>query len=298
MHRPFKCALGAMVRQESVFGEDGATEQDMAAINEHALVPLTKDQVAVFRMNLCNDQIDRHVSRFPTEELKTISEKLIVGKPLMELHDMPSDGFFSSNRGSQPVGTFFRSQVVEDNGQVSVRPDVFMRRGAGDDNLIAKIESGIAKGTSISFALNRPECSVCGCDMRDCAHLPGEEIDGELCHMVLKEVTDVFEGSIVPLGSQGTEFVEARGAEGEPVLPLRDALKQARGAEATSGHVVLDGNVGIGTPSTSTNAEFVTDPVIEPETHPGDETDDEIRAGIQESLERVRKLPSKIFVTQ
>ena len=195
----------------------------------------------------------------------------------------------------------------------------------------AKIDAGIFAGTSISFELDRPECSSCGCDIRDCAHIPGEEVDGELCHVILKEVTDVFEGSIVPLGSQGTEFVEARGSDGEPVLPLKDAIKQARGisGETTTSFVMSDGDAAFRTNITQDNhgnllrisnplpvdavdgdddlfvgkpsiPGVTSDPeayaaVVDPETHPGDETDDEIRVAIQEDLERVRKIPSTFY---
>lgn len=293
MARTFKFALGATVRQERVV----ASDDDMAAVNEQTLNTITAKDVAIFRMDLCNDQIDRHISRFPVDELRTISDELIVGKPLMELHDMP--GMFS--RGSQPIGKFFRSQIVKDGDTISVRPDVFLLRGHGEDDIIAKIEAGILAGTSISFALDRPECSTCGCDIRDCAHLPGEEIDGELCHVILKEVTEVFEGSIVPLGSQGTEFVEARGADGETVLPLKEAIRQARGAKGQF-QINTDG-MDITVSSTSiASGDFQdlgsVELPAEPETHPGEETDDELRTSIQESLERVRELPSKIFVTQ
>lgn len=257
----FKFAMGATVRQDRFLHDDMSAE-DMAAINKQALGELQAEDVAVFRMDLCNDQIDRHISRFPVEELRKISDELIVGKPLMELHDMP--GPFS--RGSQPVGKFFRSQVVEENGTVSVRPDVFLLRGHGEDDIIAKIEAGILAGTSISFALDRPECSSCGCDIRECAHWPGDEVDGELCHVILREVSDVFEGSIVPLGSQGTEFTGVRGVdnEGAPVLSLCDAIKQARSTPLK-----------------------LSAPVMKEETHPADETDDELRASIEEDLERV-----------
>ena len=297
--RPFKFALSAMVRQERVLHEGDTSAEDIAAINEHTLSPITAEDVAVFRMDLCNDQIDRHISRFPIEELQRISEDLIVGKPLMELHDMPSHGLFGSNRGSQPVGKFFRSQVVKENGTVSVRPDVFLLRGHGDDDLIAKIDAGIAAGTSISFELDRPECSSCGCDIRDCAHMPGEDVDGELCHVILREVTDVFEGSIVPLGSQSTEFVQARGADGagEPVLPLRDAIKQARGGNTTHGIVMSGGDLAFKTDITTNGNSRVVgigNPVLVG-THPGDETDDEIRTAIEEDLERVRAIPSAIY---
>lgn len=278
-----KFALSAAIRQERV----SASDEDMAAVNTHTLSPLTADKVAIFSMDLCNDQVDRNVSRFPENELKAINE-MIVGKPLMELHDMPAQGLFGSTRGSQPVGTFFRSQLVQEDGKLSVRSDVFMLRDAGDDNLIAKIDAGVAKGTSISFVLDRPECSICGCDIRDCAHMPGEDVDDELCHVILKEVTDVFEGSIVPLGSQGTEFIEARGAddEGKPVLPLKDAIRQARGV--TSDYLRLLDDVPMQVDVATSVSSL----------HPGGWTDDELRAQIQESLEAVRAIPSKVFVLE
>lgn len=285
--RPFRFALGGTICQERVLRADESSTEDIKAINKLTLNPVTAEGVAVFRMDLCNDQIDRHISRFPVKELQHINDKLIVGKPLMELHDMP--GMFS--RGSQPVGKFFRSQIVKENGTVSVRPDVYLLRDHGDDNLIAKMEAGIAAGTSISFALDRPECSSCGEDIRDCTHFDslGEEVDGEICHVILKEVTDVFEGSIVPLGSQSTEFVEARGVDGdgEPVLPLRDAIKQARCGltvpEPFASQAAKQALAAAITP-------LEQDALVEPETHPGDETDDEIRASIEEDLERVHEV--------
>lgn len=299
--QPLKFTLGAAIRQERV----SASDEDMAAVNAHTLNPLTADKVAIFRMDLCNDQIDRHVSRFPTDELKAINE-MIVGKPLMELHDMPSQGLFGSTRGSQPVGTFFRSQLAQEDGKLNVRSDVFMLRDAGDDNLIAKIDAGVAKGTSISFALDRPECSACGCDIRDCAHMPGEDVDGKLCHVILKEITDVFEGSIVPLGSQGTEFVEARGAddEGKPVLPLKDAIRQARNTSDLCDYISPDFAKNSKIPKILAERQKAVEQFevkvmrecgIDTEGHPGVETDDELRTSVQESLESVRAIPSEIY---
>lgn len=251
---PLKFAMGATIVQERAHT---TSDEDLAAINQFTLTPVSAADVAVFRMDLCNDQMDRHISRFPTEELRRISDELIVGKPLMELHDM---------NGSQPVGRFFRSQLANENGTVSVRPDVFLLRGHGEDDLIAKIDAGICAGTSISFAFDRPECSACGCDIRDCAHIPGDDVDGEQCHVVLKEVTDVFEGSIVAVPSQSTEFVQARGVddEGEIVLGLRDAIKQARSM------------------GTETNI-----PIQSDDDHPATETAEEIIVSIEEGFERV-----------
>ena len=120
MSRPFKFALGATVRQERAGHE--ISEDDLRAVNEHTLTPVSAKDVAVFKMDLCNDKIDKHISRLPKEELQHISDHLIVGKPLMVNHDMP--GPFS--KGSLPVGRFFRSQLLKENGTTSVQPDVFV----------------------------------------------------------------------------------------------------------------------------------------------------------------------------
>ncbi|MFC1736234.1 hypothetical protein ACFL1X_08955 [Candidatus Hydrogenedentota bacterium] len=175
-----------------------ALEEDTkSALNEFSLRPLDESEYAVFSLDLCNDRVDRHFSRFPVEELEKIN-KLLPGKPLMERHDV---------RGSLPVGTFFRSTLHEDGEVLSVRPDVYIMRTPENEALIMNIEGGVYRGTSIGFTFRLPECSVCGKDIRECLHVPGKLNEGELCHYIMRDVIDVLEGSIVFAGSQGTEFV-------------------------------------------------------------------------------------------
>ena len=198
------------------------TDLDMRKINVLTLKTLTPKHVAVFDLDLANDQIDRHLSRFPIEELRKI-DRMIIGKPLMINHDMPGPG----NRGSLPRGTFFQSRIVEGLGRTVVRPSAFVLRGHGDDNFIAHIEGGVYRGTSVSFNLDFPQCSTCLEDIRRCRHMPGEEIDREVCHVILREITSVNEGSIVPLGSQSTEVQSARSNEKE-LAALRRRLAKVR----------------------------------------------------------------------
>ena len=168
----FKCRIQGEVRGS----ESGVTDADLAQINRFTLKPLTADDVAVFGMDLCNDQIDRHHSRFPHEELTRINE-MIVGKPLMQLHQ-------TSER--QPSGTFFQSHIYKQSGRRaavdgaawSVRPDSYILR-EGNEELIRNIEGGVYRGTSIGFSFERPECSICESDLRECSHWPGEEYDDQ-----------------------------------------------------------------------------------------------------------------------
>ena len=69
--------------------------------------------------------------------------------------------------------------------------------------LVAKLEAGIIRETSIGFTFGLPECSVCRADMRTCPHEPGR--DGAFYW--LRDVQAVIEGSLVPAGSQGTQVV-------------------------------------------------------------------------------------------
>jgi len=195
----FKCGIDAVIEESRFHNSD----QDLDAINRHTLKPVTKDDIAVFRMDLCNDQVDRHFSRFPQKELRAIND-MIVGKPLMELHD---------THGRQPLGKFFQSRMNKDGGNVSVQPDCFILRTPANEEMIRNIEAGICCGTSIGFSFENPECSICEGDLRECSHYPGIDYDGERCHYVMHDVSDVYEGSVVPLGSQGTEFIEARATE-------------------------------------------------------------------------------------
>ena len=200
---------GVLVGVRAGGGGDG----EMDAVNRFALRPLGRDEFVVFTMDLCHNQVDRHFSRFPDEELARVSE-LVPGRPLMERHDL---------RGSLPRGTFFRSGLHRDGDRVSVRPDVYVLRTRENEGFILNIEGGVYRETSIGFSFRLPECSVCGKDLRTCSHVPGRSYGDEVCHYVMRGVLEVIEGSVVPSGSQGTSFVAERCA-----APLAEALEQGR----------------------------------------------------------------------
>lgn len=185
----------------------------MDEVNRFALRPLEAGDVAVFTLDLCHNEVDRHFSRFPDEELDRINE-MVPGRPLMERHDL---------RGSLPRGTFFRSALHAEGARTSVRPDVYVLRTNENGDFIRNIEGGVYRETSIGFSFQTPECSVCQRDLRTCDHIPGRSYGDARCHFVMRDVREVIEGSIVPAGSQGTGFVEQARA-----LPVVEALTAAR----------------------------------------------------------------------
>jgi len=191
--------------------DDGGVLLD--EVNGFALRPLAPEEFVVFTLDLCHNQIDRHFSRFPEEELGKINQ-MVPGRPLMERHDL---------RGTLPRGTFFRSVLYRAGERVSVRPDVYVLRTQDNVDFILNIEGGVYRETSIGFSFRTPECSICGRDLRTCDHIPGRTYGEALCHYTMRDVLEVIEGSVVPSGSQGTGFVAQERAQ-----PLAEALDTAR----------------------------------------------------------------------
>ncbi len=196
-------------------------DETMTAVNRFALRPLRADEVALFTLDLCNNQVDKHYSRFPDEELERINF-LTPGRPLMERHDL---------RGTLPRGTFFRSQLHSERERMSVRPEVYVLRAADNRDFILNIEGGVYRETSIGFSFRTPECAVCNKDLRRCAHIPGRSYGDTVCHFIMRDVIEVLEGSVVSAGSQGTGFVAQRHALiGAPYVAPETALARARDA--------------------------------------------------------------------
>ena len=207
--------------REAAFRLTTPDDAMMRQINKFTLEPLTRDQVAAFTMDLCNDQIDTYYSRFPEKELRKIM-RMVVGRPLMELHDL---------RGRLPRGTFFRAEMVKNGDVTSVRPDVYILRTPSNEEFIAHIVGGVYRDTSIGFSFDWAECSICNSDLHECSHWPGMDYNGQRCHYVMHGVDKVYEGSVVPAGAQGTQFVSARedAERGESVM---DSLCKSRGVDA------------------------------------------------------------------
>jgi len=195
--------------------DHGSDDGILSAVNRYALRSLAADSFAVFTLDLCHNQVDRHFSRFPDEELGRINS-MVPGRPLMERHDL---------RGSLPRGTFFRSRLHDAGDRKTVRPDVYVLRTTENSDFILNIEGGVYRETSIGFSFRTPECSVCHKDLRTCSHIPGRSYGDAVCHFVMRDVLEVIEGSVVPSGSQGTGFVSE-----ERALPLGRALASARRA--------------------------------------------------------------------
>ena len=168
------------------------TAAQMEAILAQCKGKLTKDDVYVFSVRLCDDQIDRDLERFDTAALPVLA-KLFIGKTGIVDHCWSSEN---------QVARIFQTQVVREDSVSFIKAWAYIRRSTHTDEIIADIEAGIKKEVSVGCAMGRSVCSVCGSDYGSCGHQKGEYYDGQMCCAILQEPMDAYEFSFVAVPAQ------------------------------------------------------------------------------------------------
>ena len=171
-------------------------------INKFTRREFGEDELFVFSVILCDNDIDRDCERFSDNALDTL-KKLFVGKTGIFDHDAST-----SNQNAR----IFDTEIVTDNERVTkcgepykyLKASAYMVRTDENKNLIAEIDGGIKKEVSISCSAAKRMCSVCGCDkaVKSCMHVKGKSYGGKVCHTVLDSITDAYEWSFVAVPAQ------------------------------------------------------------------------------------------------
>ena len=168
------------------------TAVQLDAINAQAKANLTEEQVYVFSVKLCDDQVDRDGERFDTAALPELA-RLFIGKTGIVDHHWSAD---------RQIARIFETQVVQEEGVSYIKAWAYIRRGGDNDEIIADIEAGIKKEVSVGCAMGRAVCSICGSDYGTCGHQKGQNYDGQVCCAILQEPMDAYEFSFVAVPAQ------------------------------------------------------------------------------------------------
>ncbi len=206
----------------------GCDAAELALINAHAIKELTADEVFVFSVTLCDNEVDRDGERFDIPTLHALAP-LFTGK----------SGVFDHNATAKnQTARIFECEVICDDGRVtiageryhSLKARAYMLRGEKTQSLISEIEAGIKKEVSVGCAVKQVLCSVCGCDVRrsPCEHRTGENTpNGVVCHRILSGALDAYEWSFVAVPAQIAAGVTK--AMGSGVSDIDSILKRLGG---------------------------------------------------------------------
>lgn len=201
-------------------------------IARHLRGDVPREDLTVLPFALANDAVDRGDLQIPKPYLERLAATL-VGKPLLLHHDKSSVG----------EGVWYDAQVRPalpgEAGSWTLEATAYLLKTAGNAELRAKIEAGIAQYCSISFRFDRRLCSACGQDYFDCPHYRGQKLaDGTRVALQFAGDLDRYEaleGSIVYLGQQKlARLLDA--SEGDH--PDMDVEKLAARLEAAEAAIV------------------------------------------------------------
>lgn len=182
--------------------EQGAvTENQLELINQYTRRALTLEEVFVFSIILCDNEIDRDLERFPTESLEKLGD-LFLGMT----------GVFDHTPKAENQSARIFEARLDVSGEVNslgepyccLKAWAYMVRCDKNNDLILEIDAGIKKEVSVGCAVESILCSVCHQDQKtgSCNHQKGSVYDGQMCHHLLINPTDAYEWSFVAVPAQ------------------------------------------------------------------------------------------------
>lgn len=182
-----------LVNKASTVSGATPTETDMQHINRLTLRELAAEEVYTFRCVACNDLVDRDFERFTVESLQKLAP-MFVGRTVILDHMWSAKG---------QTARIYRSEVVrQDDGHHDLLVACYMMRNDSTEDVIAAIDGGILKETSVGCSVSRAVCTVCGKDYGTCGHSKGIVYDGVLCVVELRDPVDAYEMSFVAVPAQ------------------------------------------------------------------------------------------------
>lgn len=178
------------------------TDGELDLIEKFARKKLNKEELYTFSLILCDNEIDRDNEKFTVSALYELA-KLFVGKT----------GIFDHNMKSKDQSArIYQTEVLTEAGRKTsdgedytyIKAKAYMVRTEKNRDLIAEIDAGIKKETSVGCSVRDISCSICGKNIKTegCEHQKGKSYGGRLCCYLLSEPADAYEWSFVAVPAQ------------------------------------------------------------------------------------------------
>ncbi len=177
-------------------------ESELELIGQFARKKLNADELYTFSLILCDNEIDRDSEKFTVSALHTLA-KLFVGKTGIFDHNMKSKDQTARIYAAE-VMTDPQRKTADGEDYTYIKAKAYMVRTEKNKDLIAEIDAGIKKETSVGCCIRDISCSICGRNIKTegCEHQKGKVYGGKLCCYLLSEPTDAYEWSFVAVPAQ------------------------------------------------------------------------------------------------
>lgn len=179
-----------------------ASSEDMVKINKFALVELKPEDVFIFPVKLCDNNVDRDNDKFTHNFLQQVADKSVGLTGLLD-HQ-----WISENQKSRIFDAQLVKSDTEKNNIGEPLEYVLAKAYTTVDNTeyINKIKSGLFKEVSIGFESDAGTCSICGGTMHYCecdnGHIKGQTYEDKKCYNIIDNLTEMLEWSIVSVPAQ------------------------------------------------------------------------------------------------
>lgn len=190
-----------VIQKSAQVGTLTVTDSELKEINKLTLEPLKSEDIFVFKVAICDNEIDRDFEMFPIKSLKKM-KSLFVGRTMIKDHQASAD-----NQVARIYATELKASETEVTSAGEVYTQLvakcYMLNTDNNKSLISEIKGGIKKEVSVGFRNGKSLCSICGTDnvKEYCRHYWGKEYDGSVCHFKL-EPSDAYEVSFVAVPAQ------------------------------------------------------------------------------------------------
>lgn len=211
---------------------DSVSNDELALINQYTRKELSADDVYVFSVVLCDNDIDRDFERFTVESLFEL-EKLFVGKTGIFDHD-PKCKNQTARIISCKVEAVDSKKTTTGDEYFRLTARAYIPKTQSNKSIIEAIDTGILKEVSVGCAVKETLCSICSNDIHsvNCNHQKGQRYENKLCYGELKDVYDAYEFSFVAVPAQKnagvTKAFESKKKEKMKMVEMLLALKQGK----------------------------------------------------------------------
>lgn len=207
------------IKYKSLINSMDNINNELILVNKHTVKPLTEDEVYLFQIELCDNDIDRVGDKMSDDFLEQVANN-VNGLTGLKDHDWSSDN---------QLARLYNAEVKTDETKVTKlgEPRKYVLGKAYTlskyKDYIDKINAGLLKECSISFESEGDTCSICGSpmiknksDIGQCenGHIAGTEVDGILCYNNINKLTDTLEWSLVAVPCQHNAGIKNKNKTG------------------------------------------------------------------------------------